>query len=204
MYLSYMLKSGSELKKHTETFLALEKGTWFLFSGYIPQAFYAGLSSYHIYRDTRDHAWLERARKRKEDIKLWAEQGSSHNFQQKLLLLEAEDHYCSSCFDAAREAYQHAIVSARTHAFINDEALACELAAKFFLDTNDLLNSLEHFRLAKEKYKTWGALAKAKLISTFTKEKFAIHSGDSPPLPGADKQNADFDYLIDPRKRRMA
>lgn len=90
-------------------------------------------------------------------MKLWAEQGSPWNFQQKYTLLRAEELYCSCNMAAANQTYINAIALARSHKVINDEALASELAAKFFYDMGDMQSSIEYFRLAHEKYGEWGA-----------------------------------------------
>jgi hypothetical protein len=47
-----------------------------------------------------------------------------------------------------------------------------ELAAHFFFETGNFPAALEHFRFAHEKYRTWGALAKASSMIKFGREKF--------------------------------
>ncbi|KAL3785483.1 hypothetical protein HJC23_008293 [Cyclotella cryptica] len=61
---------------------------------YAMHEFYGGLVSYRIYRETGDTKWLDRGRQCKSAIKLWAEQGSLWNFEQKHYLLEAEEQHC--------------------------------------------------------------------------------------------------------------
>ena len=121
-----------------------------------------GFFSYIIvYRRTMNSIWLERGRKCKEDMKLWTTQGSVWNFEGKWLLLEAEEHFAVGNIDLSREFYSKSVASCRTHKFLNDEALACELAAKFYSHINEYSTSMEYFRLAREKYLAWGAVKKA-------------------------------------------
>lgn len=150
--------------------------------------------------------WLERGRKCKADMKLWAEQGSFWNFQHKLMLLEAEDHYSNGNFENAELSYKNAISSARSHKFMNDEALACELAARFYLGTGDLASSLAYFKLAHEKYICWGAFAKADRLFASINKKFSNVLEDYSifvsTVSNSGVMNLQCAADIDPRKRR--
>ena len=95
----------------------------------------------------------------------WAESASQHNFQHKLFLMEAEYAYCNNDFDSATSYYKLAIATAKKHRFLNDEALACELAGHFCLDAlEDNDSALQYFLQAHSKYHEWGAIAKANLL----------------------------------------
>ena len=128
-----------------------------------------------IYRKTRSPIWLTNAKKRLQDMKLWNEQGEAWNFHHKLQLMEAEEHYSSGNLDLAKESYKNAIDSSRLSRFVNDEALANELAGRFYLETGDLVSSLEHFRLAHNNYTDWGAIGKAVHLYECTTNTFASH-----------------------------
>lgn len=173
-----MLNNDSAVKEYAEEFFQFDKSAWFMFSGSIVQTFIAGLTAFQLYRESHNAIWAERGSSRKATMKLWAEQGSSWNFKQKFLLMEAEEHYCNGDIEIARKFYTSAIEAAKLHKFINDEALACELAAKFYWQIGDVMSSMEHFRLAHQKYIHWGALAKAKRLFEHTKEKFDFLIGD--------------------------
>jgi tetratricopeptide (TPR) repeat protein len=127
--------------------------------------------------------WEARAQDRILNIRLWAEQASAWNFKHKLLLMEAEVLYSYQDFEQAKELYKQAISSARSHKYINDEALSCELAAKFYFDIGDLESSLEYYKLAHEKYCLWGAGAKANQLFTRINETFADFLIDGSPVP---------------------
>ena len=53
------------------------------------------------------------------------------------------------------------------HKFVNEEALANELAGHFYLDTGRKYKSLSYFCQAEEKYREWGAVAKANELATY-------------------------------------
>ena len=88
-------------------------------------------------------------------------------------MLEAEEHYSNFEFDLAKVSYINAITSARSSRFVNDEALASELAGRFYLETGDRVSSLEYLRVAHTKYSEWGAVGKANRLFEYITETFA-------------------------------
>lgn len=50
---------------------------------------------------------------------------------------------------------------------MNEEALANELAGRFYLETGRKNRSVHYFMQAFEKYNEWGAVAKAALLSKY-------------------------------------
>jgi hypothetical protein len=159
-------------KKFLEKKLQIKSGL--MLYNHIEHTFISGLAAFRLYRETRDSSWMDKGSTCTKEMRVLAEQGCSWNFHHKLLMLEAEDHLSKGNVDAAKESFKNAIVTAQTHRFLNDEALACELTARFYLDNiGDLYLSLQHFRSAHDLYRKWGAVAKASQIFTFTNEKFA-------------------------------
>ena len=61
-------------------------------------------------------------------------QHSSWNWENKMLLLEAEKMHTLGDFDGAASFYERSIQSAREHKFIHEEAIASELAGLFYLE----------------------------------------------------------------------
>ena len=187
LYVSLMFNNSYRLKECAENFLELKELSLFLISGDASQVFIFGLSCYNLFRLTRDPLWAERGRKCRERMKLYSNQGSPWNFLHKFLLLEAEGHYCNGNSQSAQESYKKAIITASSHKFHNDEALSYELAANFYHAKGDSATSLEHFRIAHEKYHEWGALKKAdKLFESIQKMfagalfgNFALSSGSA-------------------------
>ena len=66
-------------------------------------------------------------------------------------LLQAEEQFCSRNFEVAERLYDAAILSSKTHKFVNEEALANELAGHFYLETGKRNRSVHYFSQALEK-----------------------------------------------------
>lgn len=172
MFISFVLNIYNDMRQYAEKFFEVRKSSWLLISAYAGHEFYGGLVSFRIYRETGDSVWLERGKLCESTIQLWAEQGSLWNFEHKHFLMKAEAHYCESELLYAQTAYRNALVSARAHKFINDEALAYELAGYFYLRVGKTSESLDHLICAHEKYTEWGACVKANTICRFIHETF--------------------------------
>jgi tetratricopeptide (TPR) repeat protein len=82
-------------------------------------------------------------------------------------LLQAEEKFCERDFEAAEALYDAAIQSSKQHKFLNEEALANELAGHFYRDTGRRNRSIPYFQQAVEKYSEWGAVAKARSLEMF-------------------------------------
>ena len=82
-------------------------------------------------------------------------------------LLQAEEHFCSRNFELAETLYDAAISSSQIHKFVNEEALANELAGHFYLETGRRNRSVHYFSQAFEKYNEWGAVAKANTLTEY-------------------------------------
>jgi predicted ATPase/signal transduction histidine kinase/tRNA A-37 threonylcarbamoyl transferase component Bud32 len=89
-------------------------------------------------------------------MRIWANNCEA-NFLHKYLIIEAEIARISGNKLEAMELYDLAIDSAKTHGFIQNEALANELAAKFWLGMNQEDFAQIYLRKAYNGYKTWGA-----------------------------------------------
>ncbi|KAL7491484.1 hypothetical protein ACHAWT_001521, partial [Skeletonema menzelii] len=122
--------------------------------------FCIGLVSFWVARSSNDREqWYERGKKSKLALRKWAET-SQWTFENKWFLLEAEEAFCNSNFDEAKLYYEKAVTSAQNHKFVHEEALACELAAYFYLEIGDAINAAEYCLRAHERYQEWGAIGK--------------------------------------------
>ncbi len=93
------------------------------------------------------------------------------NYLHKWHLVEAERCRVIGKRGRAWHHYQEATRLARENGFVNEEALALELTAKFYLESN--LNLAHHFlREAYDAYSRWGALAKLKHLENKYPEVF--------------------------------
>ncbi|KAL7536583.1 hypothetical protein ACHAXR_007263 [Thalassiosira sp. AJA248-18] len=133
MYIRFMLREFEETKALAEKYFDFNLHTWSLFYIHTCHAFFGGLVSFWVYRQSNDTQWCQRGQKAKAAMKKWAE-SSRHNFQHKSYLLEAEDAYSNKYYEKANSLYEKAVSATKQHRFVNDEALTCELAGYFFLD----------------------------------------------------------------------
>jgi tetratricopeptide (TPR) repeat protein len=170
--MSYLFNDYEGIKDGaTRYFEIATKPSWMLLVIHSAHAFFGALASYRLLRETRDPVWAARAKKFHSAIQLWAEQGSSWNWRHKAELLTAEEHYCNGNFGDAQVAYTNAISNAATSKFINDEAIASERAADFYLKQGNTATALEYYTRAHSKYSKWGASAKAQRLYESLRDK---------------------------------
>ena len=146
--------------------------------------FFEGLASFLLARQTtRDSErlrWIEKGENVLTKIRYWSEH-SSWNWEDKMVLLEAEKMYTMGNFDQASLLYERAIRLAHEHKFINNEAIASELAGVFFCERG-LNDSAEALLLhSVQCYKTWGALAVARRVETYIANKYGTDSVQRKP-----------------------
>ncbi|KAB8319209.1 AAA family ATPase [Tolypothrix campylonemoides VB511288] len=102
---------------------------------------------------------LEKVFDNQSRMKTWAEHAPM-NFLHKYYLVEAEQHRVLGNNVEAMELYDRAITLAKEHEYINEEALANELAAKFYLEWGKHKIAQTYLTDAYYGYVRWGALAK--------------------------------------------
>ncbi|MBF2065456.1 MAG: AAA family ATPase [Calothrix sp. C42_A2020_038] len=103
--------------------------------------------------------YYEQLQKNQAQMKIWAD-SCAENFLHKYLLVEAEILRVAGKNYEAMELYDQAIEQAKTQGFVQEEALACELAAKFFLGWNKPKIAQIYLVDAYYAYARWGAKAK--------------------------------------------
>lgn len=138
------------------------------------QAYFIGLASYRIYRESGDLFWLKKAEELQEKITLWSEQGSKWNFEHQSNMMLAEEAYSNGNFEVAKKFYINAISLAKRSKFLIDEALASELAAHFHLNVGDKSTAFGYYTNAYVNYTEWGALAKVRKMNEFAQETFGM------------------------------
>ncbi|MEL6460070.1 MAG: serine/threonine-protein kinase PknK, partial [Cyanobacteria bacterium J06621_15] len=97
--------------------------------------------------------------KNQQQMKVWADNCEA-NFLHKYLIIEAEMARIFANKLEAMELYDLAIASAKTYGFVQNEALANELAANFWLGMNKEDFAQIYLRKAYNGYQHWGAKAK--------------------------------------------
>lgn len=96
-------------------------------------------------------------------LTLWAEH-CPQNFSHKAALVGAEIARLSGASHEAMKLYRTAVGDAARHAFVQDEALAHDLRARFFLSEHEPELAAVHFRAARKCYQRWGATVKVKAL----------------------------------------
>ncbi|MEH1932686.1 MAG: AAA family ATPase [Nostoc sp.] len=134
-------------------------------SGFFPiiqYHFYYPLSLVALYSDAtlekKKQDW-EIIREHQQTLKNWAN-NCPENFLHRYLLLSAEMARISSNYMDAIESYDRAIAKAKENEYLNEEALANELAAKFYLEWGKERIAQEYLINAYYCYTRWGAKAK--------------------------------------------
>ncbi|MGB3404217.1 MAG: ATP-binding protein, partial [Microcoleaceae cyanobacterium] len=118
-----------------------------------------------------------------EKLKLWAEKAPM-NYQHKYDLVEAERHRVSENYIEAIQQYDRAISLAKKNEYIQEEALANELAAIFYLNWGKEKIAATYMQDAYYCYARWGAKAKTEhLEATYPQLLAGILQQAISPLP---------------------
>ncbi|MBD1889172.1 AAA family ATPase [Coleofasciculus sp. FACHB-SPT9] len=98
-------------------------------------------------------------------LKKWAHHAPMNHLH-KFYLVEAERHRVQGSEVVAMDYYKKAIALAKEHEYINEEALAHELAAKFYLALDQDKIAQVYMQDARYCYLRWGATAKVNDLDT--------------------------------------
>ncbi|MGF1936844.1 MAG: trifunctional serine/threonine-protein kinase/ATP-binding protein/sensor histidine kinase [Nostoc sp. ChiQUE02] len=134
-------------------------------SGFFPiiqYHFYYPLSLVALYPNAtleKKKQYWDIIREHQQTQKVWAN-NCPENFLHRYLLLSAEMARISGKYMDAIESYDRAIAKAKENEYLNEEALANELAAKFYLEWGKERIAQEYLINAYYCYTRWGAKAK--------------------------------------------
>jgi predicted ATPase/signal transduction histidine kinase/CheY-like chemotaxis protein/tRNA A-37 threonylcarbamoyl transferase component Bud32 len=123
--------------------------------------FYDSLARLAVYSNSSPEEQeniLNKVADNQEKIGKWVEHAPM-NFRHKYDLVEAEQARVLGQLNAI-EIYEKAITGAFEHEYINEEALAYELAAQFYLERGMEKFAFTYLKEAHYRYQQWGALAK--------------------------------------------
>jgi signal transduction histidine kinase len=104
-------------------------------------------------------------------MKCWAEQGPA-NYLHKFDLVEAEKHSLLNNILVTVELYEKSIAGAKENQFIQEEALANELAARFYFSWNKPKIAGSYLIEAVQCYVYWGAKTKVQRVKAQMPEVF--------------------------------
>jgi PAS domain S-box-containing protein len=116
--------------------------------------------------------------KNQQQMQIWAN-NCPENFLHKHLLVAAEMARLAGEYQSAMDLYDRSIESAREHEFFQNEAIANELAAKFWLQRGKEEFARIYFKKARQGYQVWGAKHKIQDLDTRYFQSLAqLSSGD--------------------------
>ncbi|MEH2320033.1 AAA family ATPase [Nostoc sp.] len=148
--------------------------------------FYDSLARLVTYLDDSAQAQekiLEKVAVSQEKMKQWAAYAPM-NYLHKYHLVEAEIARVLGQLLEAEEFYEQAIQGARDNEYLQEEALAYELAAKFYLSRAREKFAQTYMKEAHYCYDRWGATAKVKDLETRYPQLFPQSSGMAyAPIP---------------------
>jgi len=128
--------------------------------------FYDSLAHLGVFADASNsekQALLDRVNTNQEKLQKWAHHAPMNHLH-KFYLVEAEKAQVLDQFLEAEEFYERAIAGAAENEYIQEEALAYELAATFYLERGRLKIAQTYMKEAHYAYTRWGALAKVEAL----------------------------------------
>ena len=135
----------------------------------------ARLALYPNSSETEREEILTKVAAKQEKMETWAKHAPM-NYLHKFYLVEAERDRVLGNDKDAREYYDKAIILARENEYLNEEALAYELAARFYLARNQNHVARHYLQDAHYAYQRWGAVAKVKDLEARYPQFLAIQS----------------------------
>lgn len=164
--LYYLFEDYSDVDQCINSAEIYEEGMLSMYASAIFQ-FYKGLillATYPTKSKKEKRKAISAAKKAISKFKLWARH-SPINHTHKLKLLQAELARVQGDFENAAILYDQAIDLAKQHEFLNEEALANEVAAKFYLAQNKEKIARVYMEEARHSYLVWGADAKVAFLN---------------------------------------
>ena len=163
IYLLYLYERYEEVLAVTQS-MADDLHRWACAPNWYIYYFYQALALAAVCSTEAQWKTLKQLHQR---VKKWAE-ASPANYLHQFLLLSAEIARLSGAKQKATELYEEAIRAARDNEFLPEEALACELSAKFHLSVGHQKLAAFYMQEAYQAYTKWGAAPKL----AFLKEKY--------------------------------
>lgn len=130
--------------------------------------FYDSLARVRVYSSlpkSQQERLYRKVQSNQKKMKKWAHYAPM-NYLHKFYLVEAERYRILGKPQKAMDCYDRAIALAKENQYIQEEALAYELAAKFYLGQGQELIAKTYLQEAHYRYLRWGAIAKVKDLET--------------------------------------
>jgi PAS domain S-box-containing protein len=156
---------------HAEALAAAEKAKALLWSSaaqiqLLDYFYYTALTVSALYENAsadEQSGWRDLLTTHLEQLREWAD-SYSPTFSDKYALVAAEIARLEGRDADAMRLYEQAIQSAREHGFVQNEAVAHELAAGFYLARGSTTAARAHVKDARSCFARWGALGKVQQL----------------------------------------
>jgi PAS domain S-box-containing protein len=146
-----------------------------------------------VAREGQEH--LEVLAAHLQQLEIWAE-NCPENFENRAALVAAEIARVEGRPLDAERLYEEAIKSACANGFVHNEALANELAARFFLRRGLQRTGLAHLRDARACYALWGADGKVKQLDCEYPQLAVLRARLTPPASDPALQPLDISTVV--------
>ena len=146
----------------------------------------AQLALFPVTPRTNQKNILRKVAKNQKKMKKWAYHAPM-NFLHKWQLVEAEQNRVLGKNEKAIAFYDQAIAGAKENQYIQEEALANELAARFYLEKGETETARKYMTEARYCYDHWGAKAKVDHLDINYPELLAVVSTKTPQASINDK-----------------
>ncbi|HEY9613635.1 trifunctional serine/threonine-protein kinase/ATP-binding protein/sensor histidine kinase [Allocoleopsis sp.] len=123
----------------------------------------AHLKVFNEASNSEQEAWLNRVNTNQEKMQKWAHYAPM-NYLHKFHLVEAEKARVLGQYWQASQFYEQAVKGARDNGYIQEEAIAYERAAEFYLSIDREEIGQFYMKNAHHCYTRWGAVAKIKAL----------------------------------------
>lgn len=133
---------------------------------------------------------LKRVKSNQKKLEKWAHHAPM-NFNHKYHLVEAELCTATNCSQKADLLYEQSIYEASENGYINELAIAYELAGKYFGRIGNAEREAYHLKKAYETYKQWGAMGKVRFMENQYSK--LLHESANPSLLSVSKTTSTID-----------
>jgi signal transduction histidine kinase/GAF domain-containing protein len=122
--------------------------------------------------------FIRKVQSNQKKMRRWADYAPD-NYLHKFYLVEAERLRFLNKYAKAKEYYNKAIKLAKKNEYLHEEALAHELAAKFYLSHDSEIVTQAYMREAYYCYQKWGASGKVRDLESRYPNLFSIKIGET-------------------------
>jgi predicted ATPase/signal transduction histidine kinase len=156
--------------------------------------FYACLTCLALYPEANKQeqkSYLARVEANQKQMRVWLKLAPM-NYRHKYDLIEAEKARVLGKNGVAWELYDRSIKAAKENGFIHEEALANELAAKFYFSLNKPEFAAIYLNNSRNCYRNWGAIAKVEDLE----KRYSEYPSKQTPPTATEEEATPLDFTF--------